>query len=203
MDLFNFLQISAGVIIVLCVWTFLYKETRFYRFVEYTMIAATTASLTVMNWESVNRIGIQSIQKGSYEFILPFILGALLYSRFWKNKEWLQRYPMAVLTAVSTGLAVRGIVGTEIINQIASTAKLSFNLNNIILVIGVITGIYYFVFTTKLSLPKQVDYPLKKVGRFFIMAMMGFYVGNTFMSRIVTLIDRLQFILFDWIKSLS
>ncbi len=203
-QLIPFLEGTWAVLLSIFVWTFLYKESKLYRFAEYTLAAATVANLVVSAYESIMRTGISGgILAGKYEYILPMILGLMLYTMYSKKYSWIQRYPNAVMTSVATGLAVRGIVGTEIVLQIQPTIQLALSdINNWLVILGVITAVYYFVFTARLSLPKKIDYPLKMIGRVFIMAMMGFYIGNTYQSRIVSFIDRIRYIVIDYVALL-
>jgi hypothetical protein len=183
------------IIITLACWSFLYKENIVYRWVEYTLIASGIGTIVVINFESLNKIGISGITAGNYSLILPFILGALLYSRYWREYAWVQRYPLALITAVYTGLTVRGIIGMEIMNQIAATITLSiFDFKELMIILSVVFGIYYFMFSSRFTLPPKYNTPVKQIGRLVVMILFGFYLGNTIMSRLSYAIDRLQYI---------
>ena len=185
----------AIIIFTIGAWSFLYKENRLYRFVEYTLVAAGVGTMVVVSLDSVVKIGWGNISSGQIEYIIPLILGALLYTRFWPNYAWIQRYPTALITAVFTGLTVRGIIGMEVMRQLEATISGSlFNINDLIILLSVVFGIYYFMFTKKFTLPPQYNTPLKKIGRLVIMVLFGFYLGNTVMSRLSYAIDRLQYI---------
>ena len=183
------------ILFTLGAWSFLYSENKLYRFVEYTLVAGSVGTLVVVSFESVMKIGVSSITGGQIAYVLPLILGAMLYTRFWPEKAWVQRYPTALITGLFTGLTLRGIIGMEILKQVEATVSGSlFNINDVIIMLAVVFGVYYFMFTSKFTLPPKYNKPVKQIGRFVVMILFGFYLGNTVMSRLSYAIDRLQYI---------
>jgi hypothetical protein len=69
--------------------------------------------------------------------------------------------------------------------------------SNLVLVIGSITCLFYFFFSTEHRGPVYGN--LARVGIWFLMVSFGAAFGATVMGRISLLIGRFQFLLSDWL----
>ncbi|MEZ4648717.1 MAG: hypothetical protein R3E97_08005 [Candidatus Eisenbacteria bacterium] len=73
------------------------------------------------------------------------------------------------------------------------------NVNNFLLIVGVLTTLVYFFFSTE---HKGAVGALSKVGIYFLMISFGASYGFTVMARMSLLIGRLEFLFGDWLHLL-
>jgi hypothetical protein len=190
----------------LLTFSFIYKESAIYRFAEYTFVGATAGHYIVIAYQSIVNKGLYPVvRQGQYIYILPLILGLMMFSRFSKKQSWISYYPIALLVGVGTALAMRGTIQAEFLAQITSTIAPLFApsltaFNNLVIAITVISVLIYFLFTveTKGPLKRPMDY-VGKIGRYMLMVGFGAQFGAAIMTRLGFVIARFQFLLFDWL----
>lgn len=218
MDWGTFLWTTLGVGLTLSVFSFLYKDNPFYRFTESLYVGVATGYMTIILWYNgllptlIDRIWIGQpwwqIWGGKWWYLAPGILGILMWFRFSKKKAWISRYPIAFYIGISMGAAVPLEMKNRVNEQLFSTFNglqnnLTFGSNNwgsglseLIILIGVLTGLFYFFF----SVPhKGVFGGVAKVGIYILMIGFGASFGFTVMGRISLVIQRVQYIR-DWVN---
>ncbi|MCH7760940.1 hypothetical protein IIA15_06000, partial [candidate division TA06 bacterium] len=84
-------------------------------------------------------------------------------------------------------------------DQVRATFLPLNSINNVLLIIGVLTGLVYFFFSKE---HKGVFGVTAKVGIYFLMVAFGASFGYTVMARISLLIGRMQFLLFEWLPTI-
>ena len=192
---------------ILSVYSYLFKYNRFFKFAEHTLIGAAAGHYLTMGFTNIRSLGIANIMAGKVFYVIPFILGILLFTRFSEKYSWMMRYGLAVMIGVSIAIRVRALVITTVLAQVKSTiSAISFAdpmsiLNSLVLLVLVTTTMLYFLFTERLT-PKEGN-PLSllgKTGRFGIMIALGYYLGQTVMTRLAFVINRLEFLLFEWLR---
>jgi len=192
---------------ILSVYSYLFKYNRFFKFAEHTLIGAAAGHYLTMGVTNIRSLGIANIMAGKVFYVVPFILGILLFARFSEKYSWLMRYGLAVMIGVSIAIRVRALVITTVLTQVQATiSAISFAdpmsiLNSLVLLVLVISTMLYFLFTERLT-PKEGN-PLSligKTGRFGIMIALGYYLGQTVMTRLAFVINRLEFLLFEWLR---
>jgi hypothetical protein len=192
---------------ILSVYSYLYKYNKFFKFAEHTLIGAAAGHYLTMGYTNIRSLGIANIMAGKIFYIVPFILGLLLFARFSQEYSWMMKYGLALMIGVSIAIRVRALVITTILTQVQSTVKtISFAdpssiLNSVVLLGLVISTMLYFLFTERLT-PKDGS-PLSyigKTGRYGIMVALGYYLGQTVMTRLAFVINRLEFLLFEWLR---
>jgi hypothetical protein len=110
---------------------------------------------------------------------------------------------MAVLVGLGTGISIRGVVGSEIIDQIRIsmlplwTGNIYDSFSNIMIVITVVLTLYYFIFTFALE-GKGSDL-LRQIARYLMMFVFGAGFANYTNSQFARLIGVVQFILYDFL----
>jgi hypothetical protein len=72
-------------------------------------------------------------------------------------------------------------------------------LGNLVVVIGVVTVLIYFFFSSPHKGPLK---PAARIGIYFLMISFGASFGYTVMGRISLLIGRLTFVVTDWARPL-
>jgi len=198
--------IWIGAILTIFVFSFLYKDNKFFRFAEYTVVGAAMGHVLIMNVNAIIQIGWAQLITGNYIYLIAFLGGLLLYSRFWKKYAWLMRYGIAIIIGTSTSLVVRAAPKAEILEQIKGSmvpllvpGDAFGTINNIIIVVFTIATILYFIFTMELRPSPKIADKIGRVGRIGLYCALGYYLGNTVMTRFTFLIDRLQYLLLSWL----
>jgi hypothetical protein len=198
------LWISAFYIIAS--YSFLYKYNRLFKFAEHTMIGAAAGHIAVMGINNIRTVGIENILAGNYIYILAFPLGLSLFGRYTANYKWTQRYGFAFLVGVGTSIATRARVLSRVlvplsapINKVSLSSPADI-INSIIIVVWVTSVLAYFLFTRRYTGESTAISYFQKTGRWGIVLGIGFYLGQTVMTRLAFVINRLEFLLFEWLR---
>jgi hypothetical protein len=172
--LFAFIQF----VMVLSVWSYLYKDNIFSRIAAQIVISISTIHFFMWNLKQVYNMGIVTIYThGRILNIIPIILGILIYLRISKKYSWISTYSYAVMLGLGTGAVLTTLIATSITGLIASTINTAFSgattferVSGIILFVGVILGMTHWLFTRE---AKGIMGYAMKIGRLFLMASIG------------------------------
>jgi hypothetical protein len=174
----------------------LYKENRFFRFAEYTAIAASLGNGVVVALRYINDTFVQPplITGGlSYLYILAVIFGALLFVQYNREYRWVARYPMAIIVGVGLGVAARTSLETEVIKQVWASMTPLTSLNNILSFIITITVLLYFLMSPKYE--GTLGEALIKAAQAFLFVVFGAKLASAIPMYIAWASGRVQFIL--------
>jgi hypothetical protein len=196
-----------GALFTILVWTFLYKDNDLYVFAEYTYVGVSVGYGFAVAIKNIIDMGINPIMAGEVLLIIPLILGFLLYANFIPKYRWVSRWPLSVLVGLGVGLAMRGAIKSDFIDQIRGTLIPLVSpegpfqsFNNILIVITVITILYYFVYTVEPN-PKtalgSLSRNIRTLARVLMMVGFGAAYGNVMMYRFTIFLGRAQYILYD------
>ncbi len=205
--------ITIAAVLTLCVYSFLYKDNPFYKFAEHVVVGVSAGYFLVIyyyNYIDPNvispvfqlRLGDQPIALGSGAWwlaVVPGILGLLLYTRFFPKIAWMGRWSLGIYVGGYAGLGISPVMQARVIRQIGANALPLNNLNNVLIVIGLLGTLAYFFFSMK---HKGVLGVLARTGIVFLMVGFGASFGYTVMARISLLIGRVDFLLNDWLLPL-
>lgn len=200
------LGIWIAAFMILCVYSWLYKYTRFFKFAESTMIGAAAGYLFVMGYNNVINTSVIAIQAGRIWQIIPIILGLSLFMRYTKKYAWLQRYGTSYLIAGTTVIFIRATIVTQVTQQIKATinyislANPMSILNSVVTLVLVICVSFYFLFSERFSTKIPSYNLINKIGRYGFLTALGFYLGITVMTRVAFVSDRLRYLFFTWLK---
>ena len=185
-----------GVLLTLMAYTYLVKENPLFRFAEYTFIATATANAVVLGLKSLDSLVITPLIKQQFIIFIPTLLGLLIYTRFIKQYSYISRWPIALLTGVGTGLLMRGLIDSQFVQQIISTINISLSANNlvpsinsVILAVGTVLSLSYFLFTVQ---QKGISTISGRIGRIFLMITFGATFASLAMTRFSLFISRMQ-----------
>jgi len=200
--------IWLGGFLTLFIFSFLYKDNPFYKFAEHLYVGISAGYWAAMEWHNVflPNLWRPLTQQGRLLLLVPFVFGILLFSRFTKKFSWLSRWPMALIIGMYAGIAIIGYGSGDLILQIQAnllplwTGNWLTSLNNILLTVGVITGVIYFFFSKE---HKGALGTGAKIGVWFLMISFGASFGYTVMSRMSLLIGRVYFLLVTWLHVLG
>jgi hypothetical protein len=187
----------------LTVLSYLYKDSLAFRVCEHILVGLQAAILLVQGYESVvSRAWTPLVSKGEYIWLVPILLGVLLYTRLFRQTAWISRIPMGFILGIGAAVSLWRALGTEVIAQVAATCAMTWSSPvRVFYVLCTILTIGSFVFVTS----KGTRYGtavtgVAFLGRCVLMIAFGAGFGNTVMSRIAPVVARLRFLLVDWLR---
>lgn len=221
-------SVLVGGIGTLAIFSFLIKENAFYRFFEHLFIgiaAGLAPMLTIRDflWPNILEpmVGanverfpdgtvIQPYQPLYLLYLIPMAFGCLYYFIYSRRHAWLAKIVIGFTLGASGALAIRGFFA-ESVPQIAGSFKplvvfagesVSWleSFNNLLFVVTLLLVLNYFFFT--FGREGSVQGKIAPAGRPLLMVCFGAFFGSTVMARLALLVERVQFILHDWLDAL-
>ena len=64
---------------------------------------------------------IEPLRAGNWIYIIPGILGCMMFFRFSKKRSWIARYPIAIYIGIGTGLSLIVEMQARVIEQLNAT----------------------------------------------------------------------------------
>jgi hypothetical protein len=219
----------AAAVCIFAVLSYLYSENPFYRLFEHALlgfglgmgIALTVQEVLIDKWWKPLSAAAKAFYAGTqtgqsyYDICLVFaaFFGMLLYFQYSKKYLWLSRITIGITAGMGAGLAVKSTAVTTL-PQITSTFKMFiigrsvapsldvggrgvYMVESFLLLLIVCCVLYYFFFSFRRD--SAIAKAPASLGRFFLMISFGAFFGNTFMTRVVLLIERIQYLLHDWL----
>jgi hypothetical protein len=182
-----------------------FKDNIIYRFVEHLYVGCFAGYSIVVNWYSYGKPTLLTsiMKEGKWSFLIPVVIGLLIYTRYFKRIAWLSRYCIAFLLGTGSGYVLTKDFKSMCLTQVTATFQsitlakgLMPAVNSLVLVLGVLGTLAYFFFTTE---RKGVLGYGSQVGKWIMMVGFGSAFGSNVMGRISLLLGRLQFLLGDWL----
>ena len=188
----DFLWYTAGVILTLCIFSFLIKDNPFYKFAE-RLVAGVAAGYWTMliYWTNFQDKVINTMINHQWAYIIPILLGIGMWMRFSKKYSWISRYSIAFYIGISTGVSVPVFMYTAIFKQMSATIIPFNTLTNVLVVIGVLCALIYFFFSKAHTGAFGVA---SKIGIYILMVGFGAGFGLTVMGRVALLVQRVIYI---------
>ncbi len=200
----EFLGNTLAAMLTLAIFSFLYKDNPIYKFAEHLFVGIAAGYYAALQYHTVFKPNlIDNLAAGHLMSIFPLILVILLFARLVPNVGWLSRWPMGALIGTYAGLQLVGFLQGDLVAQIqanvlsVNTGSAATNTNNFLLIIGVLTTLVYFFFSTE---HKGAVGVVSKVGIYFLMISFGASYGFTVMARISLLLGRIDFLLREWLR---
>lgn len=222
--------IWVAAFLTLCIYSFLYRDNPLYRFAEHLFVGISVGYGIVLSihegfiplawnpiWASLTGDSLTGLWK-----LIPIAFGLLFFARLSPRHTWLIRYPIAILIGYGAGIAIPNMLRANIFEQTQGTIApfstihsqvtgiavdpmssgdlTAYTIGAVLMVIGVICTLTYFFFSVEHRGPISW---LSKVGICFLMVGFGSAFGNTVMGRVTLLIQRVDFLLSDWIGSIG
>ena len=197
-----------GAMFTLFIYSYFIKNEQniAFRFAQSTVVGCALGYIIALVMvKNVDTLAITKISQGELIYILPILLGLMVYAKFIPKYAYLARTPISLIVSVGLALGARGALETQIYKQVISTANLPIigvipitSLNSILFVIGVVSALFYFFFTLNPGMANKTQ-PLSTLGRYYLMIYFGTKFGATVMSRLTLVIGRIQFLLFDFL----
>jgi len=192
MNLSETLVLLIAGALVLMVLSFLYRQSRWFTFAEHVVVGGLAGQGTAIGLRNVYYQGIVPLTTGQWWYILAIIGGLLLFAKYARGQSWLVRLPTALLVGCGIGLNMRAGIETQITAQLIDTLRPLTSINNILIIIGVCTGMLYFFFSAE---EKGVMMPIGKIGRYFLMVAFGSSFAYAVLGRTSLVISRVTDIL--------
>jgi hypothetical protein len=178
--------LSAAVILM--AWSGLYRTTKLYSTSESLVIGLYLGFMFAEGLRSLSaKVFTPLFLRGQWmsDLTILLFLGLLYYTRLFRGKEWPSRIPMAILAGIATGLAVRGAIYAQIVQQLivgSLIGKTVFGtFNNILIVIITFTALSYMIYTREHKGPLRIS---SRIGRLGLMIAFGWTLGTYLMSLI-------------------
>ena len=190
--------------LTLAILSFLYKDNPFYKLAEHLYVGVSAGYwLIYVAFFDVYPMLWQGFQEETgverWILLVPGAFGVIMLTRWFPKIAWLSRWSIAFTVGVGAGLGITANIQGYVVPQVGATLLpvTGWNLvslNNVILVVGVVTTLLYFYFSKP---HKGVLAWTAKIGIVFIMISFGASFGYTLMARLSLLIGRLNFLLAD------
>jgi len=231
-DFTTFLWTTFAAFVTLATFSFLYKDNPFYKIAEHLVVGVAAGYFVIILWHNglvpnlFQRLAdgdwyLLWLNSSMWWYLLPAILGALMWTRFSKKWSWVSRWPMGLYIGISTGVAIPLEMSNRVSKQLYATMVINpnnpgidwanfwghggFNLldiasgfSQVLIFIGALAALIYFFFS------KAHTGAFGKIATFGIWILMigfGASFGFTVMARISLFINRLQFIDQNWINN--
>ena len=222
-------SVWVAALLTLFIFSFLYKDNPFYKFAEHLFVGVSAGYYIVLNFWTVvvpnlydplvrsftgrdpvtnaavtQAGGPFAASVGDYRgwFLIPALLGVLLFTRMVSKVEWMSRWSLAVIIGVYAGLKTTGFAQGDLVAQVQASLQPLWSsdvwtgLNAILFTIGLLTSLLFFFYSRE---HKGTLGVLARTGIVFLMVGFGAGYGYTVMSRLSLLIGRFQFLLEDWL----
>lgn len=205
--------VAAG--LTLFIYSFLYKDNPLFKLGEHLYVGISVGYSVVLAWFEVfvkqfwapltRSVTETPADPSSYVLLIPALLGSLMLTRFVPKIAWLSRIAFAFVVGFGSGVAIPRIVSSYILKQIQDTVNPLFaiggdwlstfldfaapqsGVNTVILLVGVVSVLFYFFFSVEHAGPGRVT---ARTGIYFLMIAFGAAFGYTVMSRMSLLIGR-------------
>lgn len=199
--------VAAG--LTLFILTFLYKDNPLFKLAEHLYVGISLGYTVVKGVDLFFRLVIDPVFKeGDSSRLIPVLIGLLMLARYAPKIAWLSRIAFAFFVGVGSGLAIPRLISSNILKQIEDTARPlvsagadggiqaswsltdpSSTLNSIVILIGVLSVLFYFFFSVEHHGPGK---GVAVTGIVFLMLAFGAAFGYTAMARLSLLIGRLR-----------
>jgi hypothetical protein len=195
--------------LTLFILTFLYQDNPLFKLAEHLYVGVSVGYAIVKTYDTVviRLIYEPMVKQGDWSLLIPVAIGSLMLTRYSPKAAWMSRIAFAFVVGIGSGLAIPRVISSYILKQIEDTvrpqlslaanggATLTYdlldpasNLNAIVLLIGVVSVLFYFFFSVEHTGPGRA---VARTGIFFLMIAFGAAFVYTVMARMSLLIGRL------------
>lgn len=195
--------------LTLFILTFLYQDNPLFKLAEHLYVGVSVGYAIVKTYDTVviRLIYEPMVKQGDWSLLIPLGIGALMLTRYVPKAAWMSRIAFAFVVGIGSGLAIPRVISSYILKQIEDTvrplASLAIDgsatftysllnpashLNAIVLLIGVVSVLFYFFFSVEHTGPGKA---VARTGIIFLMIAFGAAFGYTVMARMSLLIGRL------------
>ncbi|NLA60839.1 MAG: hypothetical protein GX863_07025 [Firmicutes bacterium] len=191
-------KIWVASILTIMAYSYLYKENQFYKAVEHLYVGVAAGYTVVMGYTNLqSKVWQPLVTEGRWWALLPAVLGLLLFAPYVsRSHSWLRRIPVAVIAGIGAALGARTAVTAQFIQQLRAAMAPLTTVDNVIIAIGTVATLSYFIFTVRSTPVLKAG---AEAGKWVIMVTLGAAFGAGIMGRISLLIGRIFLVFKDWI----
>lgn len=222
-------RITITAVLTLGLYSLLYRENKFYRLVEHIFVGLAAGYSVVAIWQEVlypqwweRMLGkppteYQMMSTGYWPWAIMLPVCIVAFLAFSKNYAWMSRIPLGIIVGLWSGQQFNAFMG-KYLGQLADTARpifpnkfglsdaadpigtvpVSVAINNLILLIAFICVLSYFLYSFEQK--NKLVQRASTGGRWILMIGFGVIFGTTMMTRFVFFIERMHFLLVDWLR---
>ena len=214
------LAVWVAAAVTLAVFSYLAKDNVVYRLVQQAALGVTIGIGLVIackqvlypKWWSPISAAIEGTGPWTGAlWLLAIIPGSLWYFQLSKKRFWVSTLISGLFIGAAAGLAFKSQIllilpqvraSLKPLNPFAGPGGLTWGsffgcFSNLIFLVGLLTTLLYFFFSVRTD-HRLLGAPMR-VGRVMLMVCLGAMFGNTVMTRMAYLLERLQFLYSDWL----
>jgi hypothetical protein len=223
MNFETYLWTSFAGFLTLAIFSFLYKDNPLYKIAEHLFVGVSAGYFVVILWHNTLSPNLlQRLSDGDWYllwlnslrpwYLIPGLLGVLMFTRFSKKWSWVSRYPMAIYIGVSAGLSIPLEMTNRVLRQMVAAMDpinwgnltgsgyldIASGYSQLIILTGSIAALVYFFFSTP---HRGAIGGVAKYGIWMLMLGFGATFGFTVMNRISLFGNRVQYLWVNWMKN--
>jgi hypothetical protein len=199
----------VGAILTLLVFSYLLGDTPLFRvaqalFVGVTIGYAVTAAFYLVLLPLLFDPLVANPVANSY-LVVPLVLGLLLFTKLRVSWASIGNLSIAFLFGVGSALALGGALAGTLLPQLGAIVVPLDSLENILLVVGALGALLSFRFIQPQA-PRSGARVMEiaargwgAFGRWFVMIALGALFASIAVSRISLLVNRVYFLMHDWL----
>jgi hypothetical protein len=198
MNLGSILLNGLAAFLTLSIFSILYKDNPFYKFAEHLVVGVSAGYFAIILYYSsfIPKVWVPVVQQHKFIYLVPTILGVLMWTRFSRKRSWMSRYPIAAYMGIGMGVAIPVTMQAFILVPLYATMQpmglTSLSLfNNLLVAVGVLCALIYFFFSKEHT---GAFGGAATVGIWILMIGFGAGFGLTVMGRVSLLIERFTFL---------
>ncbi len=205
----DLIGVWTGAILTLLVFSYLLGDTPLFRIAQaiFVGVAVGYAATIAIQVVLIERLALPLLQNslGNWHLFIPLVLGLLLFAKLRAQWAPLGNLPIAFLFGVGSALAIGGALSGALLPQLGATVVPLTTLDNLLLVVGTLGAFLSFRFVTLPQRPagRVIEAAARGwgyVGRWFVLVAFGAIFAATAVSRVSILINRVYFLLHDWLQ---
>jgi hypothetical protein len=198
MNLGSILLNGLAAFLTLSIFSILYRDNPFYKFAEHLVVGVSAGYFAIILYYSsfIPKVWVPVVQQHKFIYLVPTILGVLMWTRFSRKRSWMSRYPIAAYMGIGMGVAIPVTMQAFILVPLYATMQpmglTSLSLfNNLLVAVGVLCALIYFFFSKEHT---GAFGGAATVGIWILMIGFGAGFGLTVMGRVSLLIERFTFL---------
>jgi hypothetical protein len=156
--------------LMLMAWSFLFKDNPIYKIAEALLIGCAVGYGVITGIDMIWKTSLSQVMGGDVIQIIPIILAVMMFAGYFPSGRWLTRIPTTLLIIVVLAVTAAGAVPATFVEQSVATFTSLSNINGILIALGVITVLFYFIFSIE---HRGAAGGVGRIGRLFLITGLG------------------------------